>query len=170
MPKKRSLKRRRKIIAWIVLIVFLIFVFESFLLMIRYNRLNKYKPETIGVSFSQTQAERYGSDWKTNYISLLDDLEFKNVRLPAYWDRIEKEPGKFDFSETDWMVEEAGKRNVNVTLIVGQKNIRYPECYYPSWVNTEDTAATSDQVTEMVEEVVNRYKNNPTITTWQLEN
>lgn len=150
--------------------MFLIFIFESFLLMLRYNRLNKYKPETIGVSFSQTQAERYGSDWKENYIGLLDELEFKNIRIPAYWDRIEKEPGKFDFSETDWMIEEASKRGVEVTLIVGQKNIRYPECYYPSWVNTKDVAVTSDQVTIMVKEVVSHYKDNPTVAAWQLEN
>jgi len=170
MPKKRPKNHRRKIVIWIVLIVFLIFVFESFLLMLRYNRINKYKSETVGVSFSQTQAERYGTDWRANYIGLLDEIKFKYIRLPAYWDRIEKSPGEFDFSETDWMIEEANKRGVEVTLIVGQKNIRYPECYYPSWVNPKDTASTSQQAITMVQRVVDHYKNNPAIKTWQLEN
>lgn len=164
------MRKKRKIIIWVVLIVFLIFVFESFLLMLRYNRINKFNPEKVGVSFSQIQAERFGYDWKEAYSEMLKDLNFKHVRIPAYWNRIEKEPGNFDFSDTDWMIEEAAKHNVKVTLVVGQKNIRYPECFYPDWVDTNNTQQTSDQATRMITSVVEHYKNNQTIEAWQLEN
>lgn len=170
MSKKQAKKKWLKISVITVLIVLFIIAFESMLVMLRYNRLNKFTPEKIGVSFSQVQAERFDVDWRQNYLALLDDLKFTHIRLPAYWDRIEKEPGKFDFSETDWMIEEAGKRDVEVTLIIGQKNIRYPECYYPGWVNTKDYLTTSEQATTMIKEVVIHYRDNRAIKTWQLEN
>lgn len=169
MPKKKF-KKHRKIVVWIVLIVFVLFVFESLLIMLRYHRLNKNTPERFGVSFSQTQAERYGSDWRQNYQAILDELNFKHIRIPAYWDRIEKEEGKFDFSETDWMIEEAAKRGADITLVVGQKNIRYPECHYPAWVDTKKTHQTSEQAVRMIRAIVEHYKNQPTIKAWQLEN
>jgi hypothetical protein len=166
----KKLTKHKKKIAMIIAIAAFVLIFENLLLAIRYNRINKYTPETIGVSFSQKQAERFDSDWKKNYLGLLDDLNFKNIRIPAYWDRIEPQKGQYDFSETDWMIEEAAKRNAKITLIIGQKNIRYPECYYPNWVDKNNIAQTSDQATEMVKAVAEHYKNSPTIKEWQLEN
>jgi len=166
---KKISKHKKKILI-IVLIAVIVLLFESFLLALRFNRINKYTPETVGVSFSQKQAERFGSNWKANYIAILDDLGFKNIRIPAYWDRIEPKAGQYDFSETDWMIEEAAKRSAKITLIVGQKNIRYPECYYPEWVNTKNTEQASSQATKMVKTVVDRYKDNPNVKAWQLEN
>jgi len=138
--------------------------------MLRFNRLHRFEPEVIGTSFSPTQAERYGSDWKANYIALMDELGFKNIRIPAYWDRIEKQDGEFDFSELDWMVEEASKRHVSLTVVVGQKNIRYPECFHPSWLDTTNPQETSNKAVRMIQTVVNKYKNADTIKAWQLEN
>jgi len=168
--KRKAKKFNKKILLAAVFILLAFIVFESFLLMLRYERLNRNKDTIIGVSFSPAQAERYGSDWKKNYIAVLDDLEFKHLRIPAYWDRIEPRQGEYDFSETDWMIDEASKRNAKVTLVVGQKNIRYPECFYPSWLDINNTAEVSDKATRMVEEVVRHYKNNPTVENWQLEN
>jgi hypothetical protein len=169
IKKFKNLSTTKKALI-ILLIVFVIILFETFLLMLRFNRLNKLKPEVIGVSFSQIQAERYGSNWRQNYIDVLDGLGFKQLRLPAYWNRIEPTEGSFDFTELDWMINEASKRDAKVTLVVGQKNIRYPECFYPDWINTKDTEATSKSAVRYVEEVAKRYKNNPTVNKWQLEN
>ena len=170
MQKNIANLSKRKKIALLLLVVFILVVFESLLLMLRFNRINKYKPEIIGVSFSQIQAERYGSDWRANYIAILDDLNFKQLRIPAYWNRIEASKGNYNFTELDWMVNEAGKRNANVTILVGQKNIRYPECFYPEWVDKTNTSKTSQDAVDMVKAVVQRYKNNKTVTAWQLEN
>jgi len=170
MQKNIANLSKRKKIALLLLVVFILVVFESLLLMLRFNRINKYKPEIIGVSFSQIQAERYGSDWRANYIAILDDLNFKQLRIPAYWNRIEVSKGNYDFTELDWMVNEAGKRNANVTILVGQKSIRYPECFYPEWVDKTNTSKTSQDAVDMIKAVVQRYKNNKTVTAWQLEN
>lgn len=172
MNKKYKTLTQNKLLKtiFIMLIVLAIIIFENLLIMLRYNRINKYQPETIGVSFSHVQAERFGSDWRANYTALLEELNFKNIRIPAYWDRIESTKGQYDFAELDWMVSEAGKRGAKIIMIVGQKNIRYPECYYPGWVDTNNTSATSDQATDMIKAVVEHYKNNPTVVEWQLEN
>jgi len=168
--KRKAKKFNKKILLAAVFILLAFIVFESFLLMLRYERLNRNKDTIIGVSFSPAQAERYGSDWKKNYIAVLDDLQFKHLRIPAYWDRIEPRQGEYDFSETDWMIDEASKRNAKVTLVVGQKNIRYPECFYPKWLDLSNTKEASDRAKLMVVEVAKHYKNNPTIENWQLEN
>lgn len=165
--KNRITKKRLLLIA---LGLLALIIFESFLLMLRYERLNRSNELVLGVSFSPAQAERYGSDWRANYIALLDDLNFKHIRIPAYWDMIEPTAGNYDFTETDWMVSEAAKRNAKITLVVGQKNIRYPECFYPKWIDLNDTANVSQKVTDMVSAVIRHYKNNPAIYQWQLEN
>lgn len=167
--KTRKSKPYKKITA-IALAVIILVIFESALLMIRYQRINKSRPTEYGVSFSQIQAERYGSDWKSNYIALLDDLGFKKIRIPAYWNRIEPTPGNFDFTETDWMINEATKRDAKIVLVVGQKNIRYPECFYPTWLDTSNAQDVSEKAVNMVRAVSTHYKSNPTVESWQLEN
>ncbi len=172
MNKKYKTLTQNKLLKtiFIILIVLAIIIFESLLIMLRYNRISRLQPGVIGVSFSQIQAERYGSNWRANYTALLDELNFKNIRIPAYWNRIEPAKGQYDFAELDWMVSEAGKRGAKVIIVVGQKNIRYPECHYPNWVDTNSAVATSDQATDMIKVVVERYKNSPTVAEWQLEN
>jgi beta-galactosidase GanA len=53
------------------------------------------------------------------YIALLDEVGVKKMRLPVYWDLVEKERGQYDFSDVDWQLAEAKKRNVEVILSIG---------------------------------------------------
>lgn len=154
----------------VVLLVLMVIIFESLLLMIRFERLQKNKNYSWGVSFSQEQAERYGSNWRDNYLAILDDLNFKRIRISAYWDRIEPEQGRYDFSEVEWMLDEANKRGARATLVIGQKNLRYPECYYPAWVDTSNTLRTSAQTVDMIKATAKKFKNHPALENWQLEN
>lgn len=147
-----------------------IFVLASAVVMWRFDRQQARKPEVLGVSFSQVQAERYGSDWRANYLAVLDELKFRNIRIMAYWNRIEQQPGKFDFSETDWMVAEAKKRGARISLALGQKVPRYPECFHPDWLDTKNDQLTSERAVKMVQAVAEHYKDEPTIASWQLDN
>ena len=142
----------------------------SFILMGLFWARHHNESETIGVSFSQKQAERYGVDWRANYTALLSDLGFKHVRVAAYWDRIEPSPGQYDFEELDWMIREATKHNAKLTIVVGQKNIRYPECYYPGWLDTANPAEVSKRAKDMVAKTVEHLKANAAIEAWQVEN
>jgi hypothetical protein len=136
----------------------------------RFAKNQAKKPEMIGATFSQVQAERFGVDWQQNYLALLDDLHFKNLRLIAYWNRVELKKDQYDFSELDWMMDEATKRNVKITLVIGQKVPRWPECYYPDWLDKNNANETSYRADRYISQVVKRYKNHPALQGWQLEN
>lgn len=155
-----------KVVIWAIIVLILF----SFTLMFRFWWLQRSKPEVMGVSFSQVQAERFGSDWRDNYTALLDDLGFRHLRVAAYWDRIEPRPSEYDFAETDYMVTEAKKRGAKITMVIGQKTIRVPECYYPSWLDKNNPEAVQTEVNKMLKTVVERYKSEPTIEAWQVEN
>jgi hypothetical protein len=159
--------------SWILAIVVIIFV--VFFVYINLPAKAVTNDVEIGVTFSYIYAEQIGLDWKQAYLAMLDDLKIKNVRLPIYWDRVENEEGKYDFSVIDWQLAEAQKRNVNIILVVGQKVPRWPECYVPKWVGIDPSNLPKEKLKEKLlsfeEVVIGRYKNNhPEIARWQVEN
>jgi len=123
-----------------------------------------------GVSFSPAQAENLGLDWRETYIAALDDLHVSAIRLSAYWNRIEKKRGVYDFTELDWQVEEAARRDVKILLAVGRRLPRWPECHEPLWYRGAPMRETAEDVHTLVEAVVNRYKDRGAIAMWQVEN
>lgn len=154
----------------IILVIFLFGLGLSLILMLRFWLIGRNTQEVIGVSFSQVQAERYGSDWRANYTAIIDELGFKHLRVAAYWNRIEPQPGQYDFTETDYMVAEAKKRGAKLTMVIGQKSLRVPECYYPAWLDKNDAGLVAENANKMLKVVVERYKNESTVEAWQLEN
>src|SRR6185503_7841123 len=77
------------------------------------------KNPTYGVSFSVKQARNLGVDWKANFTAIIDDLQFKHLRLMSYWDESEAKRGEFNFADLDWQFEEAQKRGVKISLALG---------------------------------------------------
>ncbi len=140
------------IIACLVVIYALLWLFS----------IKKY-PVEYGISFDKDHAVYLGLDWKRAYLATLDDLKPKYIRLPAKWDEIEKTQGKFGSVELDWQMNEAGKHGVRVALVVGQKTPRWPECHIPKW-------ASQSSMSEYIKYVVEKYKNNPALDIWQVEN
>jgi hypothetical protein len=124
----------------------------------------------IGVTFSLRYARDIGLDWRETYIAMLDDLKIRHIRIPVYWDLVEKERGIYDFSDIDWQLEEARKRDAKIILVIGQKVPRWPECFIPEWIGDDD-AERKDRLLEFEKTVVNRYKDgHPEIARWQIEN
>ncbi len=124
-----------------------------------------------GVSFSIKYAQELGLDWQANFTALLDQLHFKRFRLMTYWDLTEPSPGHFDFSDLDWQFNEVAKRGGTVTLMIGYRQPRWPECHQPSWVtNPPYTDAWQEQLNRYLQKVVEHYKSNPILQSYQLEN
>ncbi|MBI2637777.1 MAG: beta-galactosidase, partial [Candidatus Sungbacteria bacterium] len=123
-----------------------------------------------GMTFSKIYSEKLNGDWKTTYAALLDELGVRRMRLSAYWSEIEKEEGVYDFSDLDWQVNEATKRNAEVILAVGQKLPRWPECHIPEWASTYSKSERQERLLGHIEAVIRRYQHNPSITMWQVEN
>lgn len=123
----------------------------------------------FGMTFSSRYAESLGLDWQETYLALLDDMGVKKLRLPVYWDLVEKEKGEYNFSDVDWQIVEAEKRGVGVILVVGQRVPRWPECHIPAWAN-EIEGERKSALINFIGRTVNRYKNNHTVEMWQVEN
>ncbi|MEA1926190.1 MAG: glycoside hydrolase family 2 TIM barrel-domain containing protein [Patescibacteria group bacterium] len=123
----------------------------------------------FGISFSKVFARDLGLDWKKAYVEMLDDLNPKKIRVGAYWTEIEKKRGVYDFSDLDWQVNEAAKRDVKMILAFGIKAPRWPECFIPEFY-IEDKKAREKALLEYEEALIERYKNNDAIIIWQVEN
>ncbi len=130
---------------------------------------NQYlnQPTKMGVSFSPQYAKALGLDPKNTYQRVLSELNVKQLRLNAYWNEIEPTPDNFEFSELDYYIDEAGKENAEVILTVGYKLPRWPECRAPKWVQKQDLR---ERQLLMVQKVIEKYNDNPTITAFQIEN
>lgn len=125
---------------------------------------------TWGVTFGHSQAEDLGLDWQETYLALLDDMGVRNVRIPLYWDELEREPNEFDFSAWDWQFAELEKRGGKAIVAVGFKLPRWPECRFPQWLETNDPVKWEQKLYRMLRAAVMHYKNNPAVWAWQVEN
>lgn len=159
-------------IFWLILIVLavsLVLIMKIF----NYSRENlviERNPEFFGVTYSKKYAQGIGLNWRETYIAILDDLKVKHLRLPIYWDEIEKEKGVFDYSDYDYMISEGLKRNVHFVINIGWRLPRWPECHAPAWTNQENIEEIQEDTLHMIEKTVKRYQDNPAIMYWQVEN
>lgn len=120
-----------------------------------------------GASFNAEYASYLGLDVKEAFNKILDEWQFKYIRLSAQWDLIEKIKGQYDWDDLDWMMNKAAKRNVKVVLVVGNKTPRWPECHFPGWI---DASSHQPDLLNFIKNVVTRYKNHPALEIWQVEN
>lgn len=128
------------------------------------------EPTTLGASFIADYAQSFGLDPKQTLSAMLSDLGLKQVRLVSYWSEIEPQPGKYDFSGLDWQFAMANKYGVRVSLAIGLRQPRWPECHEPSWTGGEPKSQWQPQLNKYMTAVINRYKNNPALNDYELEN
>jgi hypothetical protein len=123
----------------------------------------------FGITYSPVFAESLGLDWQKSYLDILDGLGVKKVRLASYWTEVEKTKGQYDFSRTDWLIQEAQKRNVKVVLAYGIKVPRWPECFIPNFYMSDKTEREK-ALLQYEYELVERYKKFDNVEMWQAEN
>ncbi|MBE9032358.1 beta-galactosidase [filamentous cyanobacterium LEGE 11480] len=124
----------------------------------------------IGATFIKINAEHLGLDWRSVYKEIIDDVGIKQIRIPVFWDQLEQEPGKFDWADLDWQMQQAAQSQAKVMLAVGHRVPRYPECYAPEWTKPLDEATFKRSLFRMTEAVVQHFKDNPALDAWQVEN
>ncbi|MBI4498850.1 MAG: beta-galactosidase [Chloroflexi bacterium] len=137
------------------------------------------EPPNVGLTFSKRQAEYLGLPWRETFQMALN-LSPQLVRLGAYWDEIESQPGHYDFSTLDWQLDQAAAQDRQVMLTVGMKAPRWPEYYLPTWLMSRLTLPQGAQVSDsarlrthalaFVRTVVQRYRSHEVIAYWQVEN
>lgn len=140
--------------------------------------INKHKHDTLvlGTTFVPSYAESFGLNPKDTLDAILSDLNIKQIRLVSYWSEIEPTPGKYDFSRLDWQFAMANKYDAKVSLAIGLRQPRWPECHEPSWVNIDpyldkqNVDAWQPKLNDFMKAVIERYKDNPALNSYELEN
>ena len=159
----------------IILTGIILLVFILILINMENERLSLSQNTTFGVSFTPSYAKDLGLDPKETYNSLLTELNVKNLRLSAHWDGIEPIKDSFNFRDLDWYIDQASQNHAQVILAIGYKLPRWPECRKPDWLKSRHPEFISGSFLRerqllMLEKVIEHYEDNPTITSFQLEN
>lgn len=134
--------------------------------------INKHKntPMVVGATFIPNYARYYDLDPKQTLEAVIDDLGVKQLRLVSYWSDIEKEPGVYNFDELDWQMEMAEQKGAKVSLALGLRQPRWPECHMPAWAQEMPGQSWYDPLEEFIGAVVERYRTSPALESYQLEN
>jgi hypothetical protein len=152
-----------------ILIIILIALFVLYLLSWSLDFSFGQKP-TWGATFSELYSEELGLNWKETYSAILNDLNIKKIRLVAYWNRLEPIKGAANFTDLDWQIAETQKKNKEIILAIGFRVPRWPECHIPQWTTNSSKEEFEKTLLTYLETAVNRYKSNPAIKIWQVEN
>lgn len=142
---------------------------------------DKNESMAFNISFSSVFARDIGLDWKRAYTEILDELKPEKIRIASYWTETEKRQGIYDFSDVDFQMEEAKKRNIKIILAFGVKSPRWPECFIPEFYGGNEGKMENVAEDELVQKretallqydkaLIERYKNEEIIEFWQVEN
>src|SRR5438093_2781471 len=105
-------------------------------------------PVRLGYTYSPRQADYLGMPRRDTLEAALT-LDVSLVRLGAYWDELEPQPGRYDFDSLDWEMDQAAAHGQGVVLTVGMKAPRWPEYFLPAWLEARvprtDGLVISDQ-------------------------
>jgi hypothetical protein len=135
-----------------------------------YIQTEKSKPLIYGASFVPDYAQSLGVDPQETMDGLLD-IGVRQFRLVSYWSDMEQTPGHYDFSQLDWQFKKAEAKGAKVSLAVGLRQPRWPECHAPNWVDiNKPREMWQPQLEQFMAAVVNRYKDSPSLTSYQVEN
>lgn len=150
----------------ILLLVALVFLLVSVLPL----KPDRNEDARLGYTFSIKAAQALNLDWRETYRAALADLKPDVVRLSAYWDLIEPQQGVYDWAALDEQLAMLEGTDTRVILAVGHKLPRWPECHIPEWARQLNEQQARQAVLIMVQAVVERYKGNGRIESWQVEN
>lgn len=149
-------------------IIGIIFIFIG-LWLLSFAETSDNHPKT-GLTFSPRYAEELGLNPEQVFDEMITELKPKIVRLPIYWDEVEKEKGFYDFSQIENYMTRLKNNKIEVVPVLGFKQPRWPECFQPLWSKTEQEAEFTKSILSLVEKEVNQLKKYPNIRYWQLEN
>ena len=138
-------------------------------------------PPLVGFSFSPA-AVPSGVDPEQALASLLSTLQPDLVRLPIYWSTVAPTPTSLDYSEVDRLIaaieahnSRKNSRQTQVVLVVGARNLVFPEVHLPDWLDTRDVhkldkLLKTASYRTYLETTYRRYASLAILRAWQVEN
>lgn len=135
-----------------------------------YTAKHADEPLQIGATFIPSYAEYYDLDPKDTMQAMIDDLGLRRFRLVSYWNEIEPNKGEYDFSRLDWQFDKVEQAGGTVSLSIGLRQPRWPECHWPEWAQKEPAPVWQTDLNSYMTKVIERYKDRPSLVSYQLEN
>jgi len=160
------MRRKRRKMAIRILWMFAIILLFGFGTLV----FAKEKPQRMGATFSTHYADELGIDWKDAFTESVQDLKIQHFRIPVYWSRVQENQDGYSWDELDWIMNQAEKNDLNITIAIGQKVPRWPECFIPEWAEELPEVEYRQSLSVFLQEVVYRYKDYESLERWQIEN
>jgi hypothetical protein len=138
-------------------------------------------PPLVGFSFSPA-ALPPGVVLEQGLNELLDTLQPDLIRLPVYWSSVAPSANTLDYTEIDSMIAQVaahnkkkGARQTQVVLVVGARNLVFPEVHLPAWLATGDVHKLASLLKDpsyhrYLETTFQRYAELSLLYAWQVEN
>lgn len=143
-----------------------------FLLLVILVSLNFGNDEKIiwGVTFSKKQCRDLDLDWRQVYQKIINEMPFKVIRLPIYWDEVEIKPGEFNFSDYVLMVNQAEEKDIEIVPVLGRRVPRWPECHTPEFYQNLSESELKPKILNLIKTEIEYFKYYPNIKKWQIDN
>jgi hypothetical protein len=135
----------------------------------------------VGFSFSPAALSK-GTNPELALDELLSSLQPDIVRLPVYWSVVAPTPNELDYAAIDGLINtvqahnaKKGSRQTRLVLVVGARNLVFPDVHLPKWLATQDVHALegllkTTNYRRYLETTFQRYDELPLLYAWQLEN
>lgn len=179
---KPSASKRQRVFSWLkartilqkigLVLVAIVILFTGSLYGLSqwYVQRHKHEPFTVGATFVPNYARYFGLDPQDTMRAMVDELGLKRLRLVSYWDVGEPQPGQYNFDDLDWQFRMAEEKGVSVSLAIGLRQPRWPECHMPTWARAESMNVWEPQLKDYMRRVIERYQDSPALQSYQLEN
>ena len=118
----------------------------------------------IGTSFASWRAQARGLDYRAAFERVCG-MGLAVVRLSASW----REIAHVGYGNLDWLLTYAADARQRVVLTVGMKALGWPEFHLPEGLDPGDPSVQR-RALQYVAATVRRYRDNPALAAWQIEN
>ncbi|RTK94735.1 hypothetical protein EKI60_02415 [Candidatus Saccharibacteria bacterium] len=154
----------------ILAVIVILFVGSAYGIARWYIATQAHKEFKFGATFIPRYARYFELEPETTMQAMIDNLGIRHFRLVSYWDEFEKSPGNYDFRELDWQFEKVKQAGGTVSLTLGLRQPRWPECHMPNWHKDKPMDQWYPSLKKYIGVVIDRYKDHPSLDTYQLEN
>ena len=124
----------------------------------------------FGASLSDKLCEELGIDPIELVEASINDLSIRRFRLMTYWDQCEPKAGEYDFSKAENLVKQIERAGGQVSLCLGLRQPRWPECHPPKWAQELSKTERDEALMKFIEATIIALRGNQSVVEYQLEN